>query len=181
MVHMKSFGLAGVAALLSTAALAADLPPRLLPPPAVPVAVVTGGWYLRGDVGIGIQRFSDFNHNQLNPNFVWPASWEIQQTKMGDTSFVGFGIGYAWYNWFRFDVTGEYRTKADLKVIGSYAGTADFCPPQGLGPSQMCFDNIQAEHSAWVTLANAYVDLGTWWCLTPFVGAVALPAISSTA
>ena len=171
MTHLKSFGLAGVAALLSTAALAADLPPRLLPPPAVPVAVVTGGWYLRGDVGIGIQRFSDFNHNQLNPNFVWPASWEIQQTKMGDTSFVGFGIGYAWNNWLRFDVTGEYRTKADLKVIGSYAGTADFCPPQGLGPSQMCFDNIQAEHSAWVTLANAYVDLGTWWCLTPFVGA----------
>jgi opacity protein-like surface antigen len=38
-------------------------------------------------------------------------------------------------------------------------------------PSQTCFDLIQAQHSAWVVMANAYVDLGTWWCLTPFVGA----------
>jgi opacity protein-like surface antigen len=25
--------------------------------------------------------------------------------------------------------------------------------------------------SEWLALANAYVDLGTWWCVTPFVGA----------
>ena len=23
----------------------------------------------------------------------------------------------------------------------------------------------------WVVLANAYLDLGTWWCMTPFIGA----------
>ena len=23
----------------------------------------------------------------------------------------------------------------------------------------------------WVVLGNAYVDLGTWWCMTPFIGA----------
>jgi len=170
MVRAKIIALAG-AALVNTAAVAADLPLPLPSPPVAPVAVVTGGWYLRGDVGIGSQHFSDFDHNQLNSSFVWPASWQIQQTKIGDTSFVGFGVGYAWNNWFRFDVTGEYRTKADLKVIGSYSGFADFCPPQSSGqPPQTCFDNIQAEHSAWVVLANAYLDLGTWWCLTPFVG-----------
>jgi opacity protein-like surface antigen len=158
---------------MNTALLAADLPPPL-PPPVYrpPVVVETGGWYLRGDIGVGIQRFSDFEHHQLNPNFVWPASWRILQTKMGDTTFLGFGIGYAWNNWFRFDVTGEHRNKADLKVIGSYSGFADFCPPNaGFGPPQTCFDVNQAEHSAWVALANAYLDLGTWWCLTPFVGA----------
>ena len=25
--------------------------------------------------------------------------------------------------------------------------------------------------SEWVVMANAYVDLGTWWCITPFIGA----------
>jgi opacity protein-like surface antigen len=25
--------------------------------------------------------------------------------------------------------------------------------------------------SEWLFLANAYIDLGTWWCITPFVGA----------
>ena len=23
----------------------------------------------------------------------------------------------------------------------------------------------------WLFLANAYLDLGTWWCITPFIGA----------
>ena len=172
MVRAKIFGLAGVAALLNTAALAADLPPPLLPPPVAPVAVVTGGWYLRGDVGVSAQRFTDFEHTQTNPNFVWPASWQILQTNAGDTAFVGFGVGYAWNSWFRVDFTGEYRIKDNLKVIGSYAGIADFCPPQGFGqPPTTCFDVYEAQHSAWVALANAYVDLGTWWCLTPFIGA----------
>jgi opacity protein-like surface antigen len=32
-------------------------------------------------------------------------------------------------------------------------------------------DSYNASKSEWLFLANAYVDLGTWWCVTPFVGA----------
>ena len=32
-------------------------------------------------------------------------------------------------------------------------------------------DIYHATKSEWVVLANAYVDLGTWWCMTPFIGA----------
>jgi opacity protein-like surface antigen len=32
-------------------------------------------------------------------------------------------------------------------------------------------DTYHATKSEWVVLANAYVDLGTWWCITPFIGA----------
>ena len=32
-------------------------------------------------------------------------------------------------------------------------------------------DNYHATKNEWVVLANAYVDLGTWWCITPFIGA----------
>jgi opacity protein-like surface antigen len=81
---------------------------------------------------------------------------------MGDTAFVGFGVGYAWNNWLRVDVTGEYRTKSKFKVIGSYT---EFCP------NGRCFDMYDGNHSSVLVLANAYVDLGTWWCVTPFIGA----------
>jgi opacity protein-like surface antigen len=47
-------------------------------------------------------------------------------------------------------------------VIGSYT---EFCP------SGRCFDVYDGSHSAVVVMANAYLDLGTWWCLTPFIGA----------
>ena len=32
-------------------------------------------------------------------------------------------------------------------------------------------DTYHATKNEWVVLANAYVDLGTWWCITPFIGA----------
>ena len=75
---------------------------------------------------------------------------------------MGFGIGYAWNNWFRTDVTGEYRANAKFKVQGSYI---ENCTGGGT-----CFDVYDGSHQALLFMANAYVDLGTWWCLTPFVG-----------
>jgi opacity protein-like surface antigen len=32
-------------------------------------------------------------------------------------------------------------------------------------------DEYRGSKSEWLALANVYVDLGTWWCVTPFVGA----------
>jgi opacity protein-like surface antigen len=165
MVRAKILGLAGAAALLSSATLAADLPPPL-PPPVyrAPVAVETGGWYLRGDVGVGMQWFKEFQFNQTNiaSGAVWPASWRIDQKDIKDTAFVGFGIGYSWNNWLRFDFTGEYRMDVKFKALGSFT---EFCPGGG-----RCFDAYDGDHQASVFLVNAYLDLGTWWCVTPFVG-----------
>src|SRR5215471_13658569 len=80
MVSAKIFGLAGAAALLSTATLAADLPPPM-PQPVyrAPVTCCDSGWYLRGDVGVGVQTFKSFDFHQTNvaPGVVWPATWEI--------------------------------------------------------------------------------------------------------
>ena len=145
------------------AASAADLPPIMQPRPMAPVQVEEfGGWYLRGDVGVGVQSFKTFDHTQTNPAFVWPASWRIDQQNIGDTFFIGAGVGYQWNSWLRFDATAEYRGSEKLKVLGSYT---EFCP------GGRCFDLYDGNHSAIVVMANAYVDLGTWWCLTPFVGA----------
>lgn len=159
----KMLALVGATALASTTALAADFPAPMPQPQFVQAPPPdSGGWYLRGDVGVGQQSFSTFDHTQTNSIFVWPASWRIDQSGIGDTAFVGFGAGYAWNSWFRFDVTGEYRAKSKVKVLGSYT---EFCP------GGRCFDLYDGDHSAWLFMANAYVDLGTWWCITPFIGA----------
>jgi opacity protein-like surface antigen len=144
---------------------AADFPPALPAAPVVQAPATESGWYLRGDVGVGVQRFQSFDHFQTNPNFVWPASWQIVQKSTDDTAFIDFGVGYQYNNWLRFDVTGEHRTSAKFKVVGSYH---EFCPPGGGGPT--CFDQYDGSHAAEVFMLNAYLDLGTWWCLTPFVG-----------
>jgi opacity protein-like surface antigen len=167
MVRAKIFGLAGVSALLSTATLAADLPPPP-PPPVYPAPVVccSGGWYLRGDIGVGLQRFQDFQFVQTNvaSGAVWPATWNIDVKDIKNTFFIGGGVGYQWNNWFRVDVTGEWRADVKFKAVGSYV---NFPNPQ-LGRA---FDFYDGDHSAAVVLANFYIDLGTWWCLTPFIGA----------
>jgi opacity protein-like surface antigen len=148
------------------AAHAADLPPMQPVAPAVVPAEDFGGWYLRGDVGIGINRFRAFDHTQTNPGFVWPASWAIEQKGINDSVFIGGGIGYQYNSWLRFDFTGEYRMTARFRAVGSYSGAADFCAGGG-----KCFDVYDGHHNAAVFLANGYVDLGTWWKLSPFVGA----------
>ena len=38
-------------------------------------------------------------------------------------------------------------------------------------PGGVNTDTYHATKTEWVVLANAYVDLGTWWCITPFIGA----------
>jgi len=161
MVSVRSFILIGAAALIGSSAYAADLPPPAMPyqPPVVPVS---SGWYLRGDAGVGVLNFTDFDHSQTNAAFVWPPSWQIVQKDIQDTTIFGFGIGYEFNNWLRFDVTGEYRTKAMFKATGSYT---DSC---GGG---VCFDVNTGNYSAAVVMGNAYIDLGTWWCITPYIGA----------
>jgi opacity protein-like surface antigen len=163
MVSVRFLICMGAAALFGTSAYAADLPqPQPMYQPPVMVAA-TSGWYLRGDVGVGVTDFTEFDHSQTNAAFFWPASWQIVQKDIQDTSIFGFGVGYEVNNWLRFDVTGEYRTKAMFKATGSYT---NFC-----GGGGICFDVNTGNYSAAVFMANAYIDLGTWWCITPYIGA----------
>jgi len=147
-------------AAVCTSAFAADMP---MPPPQYQpvIEVPVGGWYLRGDVGIGIQTFATFEHAQNNPNFNFPP-FPIVQQDIQDTTFVGFGVGYEFNNWLRFDVTAEERTKAMFRATGSFT--------QNCAGGGTCFDVNSGNFSSAVFMANAYFDFGTWWCLTPYVG-----------
>jgi opacity protein-like surface antigen len=74
MVSVKLFIAAVAAVIVSTTAHAADMP--LQAPQIVyqQPCCDTSRWYLRGDVGVGVQTFSSFDHGQTNSVFVWPAS-----------------------------------------------------------------------------------------------------------
>jgi opacity protein-like surface antigen len=160
MSSVKILALAGAAAAMSTAAFAADFPPAL--PPAQPLlqVPVDSGWYLRGDIGITNQQLSSLTQR------LDATELSLQQVGMGfDSSpFFLLGAGYQLNSWLRFDVTGEYRAKANFH--GS--DNVTFPDAGGVG---VLVDNYSASKSEWVVLANSYVDLGTWWSMTPFVGA----------
>ena len=125
------------------------------PPYAPPVVEDFGGWYLRGDIGFSNQRVDRLN-NALDRN----NTSSVQTNNFNTAGIFGLGVGYKVNNWFRADVTGEYRGNSQ------FFGTDRITYAGGVGT-----DTYHATKNEWVVLANAYVDLGTWWCITPFIGA----------
>ena len=94
---------AGAATLLSSTAFAADM--AIAPPPyAPPVVEDFGGWYLRGDIGFSNQRVDRLKH----PLDVQNDS-SVQNLNFNTAGIFGLGAGYRFNNWFRADVTGEWR------------------------------------------------------------------------
>jgi opacity protein-like surface antigen len=161
MRSVKSLIAAGAAALFSTAAFAADMP--IAPPPmyAPPPPADFGGWYLRGDIGFSNQNVK----NVVDNNSAAYNNVAVSQTgSFSSAGIYGGGIGYQFNNWFRADVTGQYRGKSNFSGLDVIRGTGPFTGFVGT-------DQYTATKSELLFLANAYVDLGTWWCVTPFIGA----------
>jgi opacity protein-like surface antigen len=151
MSSFKIFATASAAAGLAvTAANAADL---LLPPPPPPP--VFSGWYLRGDIGMTNQKVNSLG-NAVAPG----TSVGTEFLTFDSAPLYSLGGGYQFNDWLRVDVTGEYR------------GNAHFHGQQiaKFGPVILP-DDYNASKSEWLFLANAFVDLGTWWHVTPFLGA----------
>lgn len=157
MVSVKFAALTGLAALSVTAAHAADMPQFMPPMPLPPIEESASGWYLRGDIGMTNQAFKGLYQRLYDV----PGTAVEQVSHGWDSSmFFGLGIGYKINDWFRVDVTGEYRGRANFH--GS--DNVTFIGGQGV-------DNYTGSKSEWVFMANLYVDLGTWNNFTPYVGA----------
>jgi opacity protein-like surface antigen len=135
----------------------------IAPPPMsyAPVADF-GGWYLRGDIGFSNQSVSSIR----NTNAALYANLTSFQESTGfDTGGIyQIGAGYQFNHWFRVDVTGEYRGSTNFHGLDLTSFPNGGTP--GFGS-----DVYTASKSEWLFLANAYADLGTWWCITPYVGA----------
>jgi opacity protein-like surface antigen len=160
MSGVRILALAGAAAAMSTSALAADFPPALPPAPVIQAPIVDSGWYLRGDIGFANQNLKRLSQ-RLDSTVI-----SLEPVGMGfdGAPFFLLGVGYQWNNWLRFDVTSEFRSKSN------FHGSDNVRFNDGSGVAVLV-DNYSASKSEFVVLANAYLDLGTWWCITPFVGA----------
>ena len=156
MRRVHSFIAAGTISLLSTAAFAADMP--IMPPPAYapPAPQEFSGWYLRGDIGMTNQSIKSLNNPDPNAALFTPVGIGFDSSPLFD-----IGVGYQFNNWFRADVTGQYRGRANFHgsmFTTAFAGSA-------------LEDNFSGSKSETVVMLNGYVDLGTWWCVTPYIGA----------
>jgi opacity protein-like surface antigen len=153
-----------VAAGVSSAAMAADLlppPPPIEPPPPPPL--LFSGWYIRGDVGVGLNQINGFYSSLLPFNSLGGAVPPVGLVShsLGDTPLIGGGVGYQINKWFRVDVTGEYRGSASYRAIETYSVGC---------PNPFCLDTYTANIPQANFLGNAYIDLGTWHGVTPYVG-----------
>lgn len=154
-VRLSIFVAAFAVFLAGDMARAADLP--VPPPMPIPVEDVTQGWYLRGDIGMSQQHVNHISH----PSFATAPGFEFIDNGGFDAApFFGIGAGYQFNDWLRVDVTGEYRGKASFHALDRF-----------LNGSNYNTNDYTASKSEWLFLANAYLDLGTWWRITPFVGA----------
>jgi opacity protein-like surface antigen len=156
MGSLKKLALAGAAVIVTVpAALAADMP--LMPPPPPPPAECCGGWYLRGDIGVSTEQAGKFHEDGLNP---LPTSVQNAASGFETGGLFRLGVGYQFTPWFRADITGEWRTPATWSSfdVANFNGT-------------LIPEHVTVHKSEIVALANVYADLGTWWCVTPFIGA----------
>ncbi|HET9903980.1 MAG TPA: outer membrane beta-barrel protein [Xanthobacteraceae bacterium] len=160
---VRRLALVGAAVTLTlSAASAADLPPIIqgAPPPVV-YDDFASGWYLRGDIGMSNQRVGSL----FNALYLTPGVTVTNLAKSFDSAPIfGIGFGYQFNSWLRFDVTGEYRGKASFRGLDVYTPE----PASGTGVG---VDDYYGSKHEWVALANVYFDLGTWYGLSPFIGA----------
>ena len=146
MRSVKFIVAAGAASLISSMASAADMPSIMPPPPQqyyAPPAEDFGGWYLRGDVGMT----NSATKLHVNAYDTLPAGTLLNQQGEGfngGTSW-GLGVGYKFNNWFRADVTGEYRSRVN------FTGTDFLMYPNGGGGLSDVYNGGYNRGSAWST------------------------------
>ena len=106
---------------------------------------------------------TDGIHNVLMDPASAPGYEVLNKPDFDAGWLVGVGIGYQFSSWLRADLTGEYRGNTSFRALDRYDEQ-----PDGVWDGT---NEYTATKSEWVFLANAYIDLGTWWNITPFVGA----------
>ena len=160
----KALVVAGAIVGAVGAARAADLSTAAMEPVAPAAGLDVSGWYLRGDIGIASQLSDLSIAVSPNPLIGLPADafHSFYNPTISAAGLFDVGAGYQVNNWLRFDVTGEYRDGSQFQVLEQI----------GIPSQSTQFANwYRANTSSYIAMANGYVDVGTWYGLTPFVGA----------
>ncbi len=158
-------------------ALAADMSFLAAPSPVEQPVEFGAGWYLRGDVG-----YSNTQSPVIVADIVNTLAWK------GAVS-GGVGFGYQYNSWLRTDLELD---RAVFRPSG--AGAPVWCPsgtvvdwPAATGnvsspsagepagylydPRETCTPVLTSSIDRWTPMFNAYLDIGHWWGVTPYIGA----------
>ena len=158
-----------ILASLSVPALSADLD-TLIPAQAedgyVPVEIGSG-WYIRGDVSYDLASSMSGTYRTYGaaPSPVYSTN-DYDNFDLGAGGDFDAGFGYQFNNWLRADTTLGYWARG---VNGTDTTPAPCDPTNALAVG--CRSEDTTKMSAWELMANAYVDLGTFIGVTPYLGA----------
>lgn len=158
------------AALLATTLVhAADYDPPIVvdeAPEFVPVEVGSG-WYLRGDVGYSVNKPYDY--------FEVPPGFSSSESPVSGS----VGMGYHFNDYFRgelnFGILPTSKFSADFMTACEGTQTVTVETPTGVTVAsgrrfRDCEGSNNGSNKAYNLMANAFVDLGTYSGLTPFIG-----------
>ncbi len=167
---LRTIGIVGSTALGAQSAMAADylkFPVEAAPDYIGKPVELGSGWYLRGDMAWSKDKGPQLVAGIADAKNRWA---------------LDIGAGYKFNNWLRTDATISFNKGRDLAA----AGNAVTCPytlkgltRQGtdimLGyfwdsEHETCNPQNKAELRKTDLMLNAYVDLGSWGGLTPFLG-----------
>lgn len=157
--------LSGVVAVLltGTSGYAADMyEPQVIEAPVQEAVVETGGWYLRGDAGWSYNKLRGAHFFQGGSS-ASDVDFVTASLKSGFT--IGGGVGYQINDHFRADVTLDYMFNSKFRGSTTGGGAG------GGACAVACTSTDIASLRALSLLANAYVDIGAYGSITPYVGA----------
>jgi opacity protein-like surface antigen len=140
-----AFGAVALSATARAADMPGNWPPPYEPKPPQTFTQMISGWYIRGDIGY---RFNKIGSVEASS----PAT-PVVSSNIDNVFSAGAGVGYK-HSWFRTDLTVDYGSQA--KFHGDVPGAASYY--------NMKIDTL-------TILGNAYIDLGTWYGFTPYIGA----------
>jgi opacity protein-like surface antigen len=145
---------------MAAPALAADFqePVPYEPAPVVEPAPEYNGWYIRGDAAYRWSELdgADYITYGCDECGSDPGTNKFNKHELDGALTLGVGVGYQITNYLRTDLTADYLFDSDFD-----GSTSD-----GINVS-----TDSSSYSAFLLLANAYVDLGTYSGFTPYIGA----------
>ncbi|WP_269931422.1 outer membrane protein [Aminobacter sp. HY435] len=150
---------AALLAGVSAPVYAADMPDPIIEVPAP----VYGGWYLRGHIGMSNQRLDRLEADAFSGPTIMSHTW-LDKGSFSSAPIMGVGVGYKFNDYLRGDIGVEYRGAADFNALDRVERTPG-------GPGNVYTNDYSGKKSEWLLLANAYADLGTFYGITPYVGA----------
>lgn len=148
--------------LFSGAAFAADY----IPTPVIDFepeyeAEFGGNLYLRGYIGFTNQEVDGLS----NVLFANPERVEFLSSEFDAGGLAGLAIGYEFNDYFRADISAEYRMRTRYHGVDRTDSTSD---PAAVWDGT---NTYTADKSEFLIMANGFLDMGTYYGITPYVGA----------